>query len=93
MLHSRLSAGERYDEWWRIFHGEVSIVVGARSAVFAPVRRLGMIILDEEHETSYKQEESPRYHARDVAWARARHEGAVLDPGLGDAGRRGAGRR
>lgn len=78
VLHSRLSAGERYDEWWRIFHGEVSIVVGARSAVFAPVRRLGMIILDEEHETSYKQEESPRYHARDVAWMRAREEGALL---------------
>ena len=58
--------------------GEVSIVIGARSAVFAPVRNLAMIILDEEHETSYKQEESPRYHARDVAWARARHEGAVL---------------
>ena len=78
VLHSRLSLGERYDEWQRIYEGEVSVVVGARSAVFAPVRRLGLIIVDEEHESSYKQEESPRYHARDVAWARAQREGAVL---------------
>lgn len=78
VLHSRLSLGERYDEWRRIHDGEVAIVIGARSAVFAPVRNLAMIILDEEHETSYKQEESPRYHARDVAWARAQQEGALL---------------
>lgn len=78
VLHSGLSLGERYDQWWRIYRGDVSIVIGARSAVFAPVRSLGLIILDEEHESSYKQEESPRYHARDVAWARAEQEGAVL---------------
>lgn len=78
VMHSRLSLGERYDEWRRIYQGDVSIVIGARSAVFAPVRNLAMIILDEEHETSYKQEESPRYHAREVAWARAQCEGAVL---------------
>src|SRR5690606_10224111 len=64
VLHSRLSLGERYDQWWRIFEGELPVVIGARSAVFAPVKKLGLIILDEEHETSYKQEESPRYHAR-----------------------------
>lgn len=78
VLHSRLSLGERYDEWTRIYRGDVPIVIGARSAVFAPVRNLALIILDEEHETSYKQEESPRYHARDVAWARAQREGALL---------------
>ncbi len=73
VLHSGLSMGEKYDEWRKISRKEVKVVVGARSAVFAPFDRIGMIIIDEEHETSYKQEESPRYHARDVAIERARY--------------------
>ncbi|MCG6795165.1 primosomal protein N' [Geobacillus sp. YHL] len=72
VLHSGLSVGEKYDEWRKIHRKEVQLVVGARSAVFAPFENLGMIIIDEEHETSYKQEEMPRYHARDVAIYRAR---------------------
>ncbi|TMW73166.1 primosomal protein N' [Alteribacter natronophilus] len=67
VLHSALSKGEKYDEWRKIRDGEVTVAVGARSAIFAPFENLGMIIIDEEHETSYKQEEEPRYHARDVA--------------------------
>lgn len=67
VLHSGLSVGEKYDEWRKIARGEVKVVVGARSAVFAPFTKLGLLIIDEEHETSYKQEENPRYHARDVA--------------------------
>ncbi|MDO4912375.1 MAG: primosomal protein N' [Lactobacillus sp.] len=71
VLHSGLSVGERYDEWRRIRRGEVKVVIGARSAIFAPLDNLGVIIIDEEHESSYKQEENPRYHARDVAKWRA----------------------
>jgi primosomal protein N' (replication factor Y) len=78
VLHSHLSAGERHDEWHKIRQGRARIAIGARSAVFAPVERLGLIIVDEEHENSYKQEESPRYHARDVAVVRAQMEGAVV---------------
>ncbi len=73
VLHSALSAGEKYDEWRKIQRKEVSVVVGARSAVFAPFENLGLIIIDEEHESSYKQEENPRYHARDVAVQRGEH--------------------
>lgn len=71
VMHSGLSAGEKYDEWRKIQRKEVKVVVGARSAIFAPFENLGIVIIDEEHETSYKQEENPRYHARDVAIARA----------------------
>ncbi|GLC87458.1 primosomal protein N' [Lysinibacillus piscis] len=67
VMHSGLSVGEKYDEWRKIQQGKVSVVVGARSAIFAPFTNLGLIILDEEHESTYKQEDSPRYHARDVA--------------------------
>ena len=73
VLHSGLSTGEKYDEWRKIQRGEVKVVVGARSAVFAPFKNIGLIIIDEEHEGSYKQEETPRYHARDVALKRAGH--------------------
>jgi len=78
VLHSHLSHGERHDQWHRIRAGYARIVIGPRSAVFAPVENLGLIIVDEEHEPSYKQTEAPRYHARDVAIVRARQEGAVV---------------
>lgn len=71
VLHSALSPGEKYDEWRKIHQKEVQVVVGARSAIFAPFENVGIIIIDEEHETSYKQEDNPRYHARDVAVKRA----------------------
>jgi primosomal protein N' (replication factor Y) len=78
VLHSHLSAGERHDEWHKIRQGRARIVIGARSAIFAPVEPLGLIIVDEEHEHTYKQEESPRYHARDVAVMRGQMENAVV---------------
>ncbi|HEV2436894.1 MAG TPA: primosomal protein N' [Verrucomicrobiae bacterium] len=78
VLHSHLSAGERHDEWHKIRQGRARIVIGARSAIFAPVEPLGLIIVDEEHEHTYKQEEAPRYHARDVAIMRGRMENAVV---------------
>lgn len=78
VLHSGLSEGEKYDEWRRIRRNEVQVVVGARSAIFAPLENLGLIIIDEEHESSYKQDENPRYHARDVAILRAKSNDAVL---------------
>ncbi|MBU5672881.1 primosomal protein N' [Paenibacillus brevis] len=78
VMHSRLSTGERYDEWRKIREGRVQVAIGARSAIFAPFSELGLIVIDEEHETSYKQEETPKYHARDVAVRRARQHGAVV---------------
>jgi primosomal protein N' (replication factor Y) len=78
VLHSGLSNGERYDEWRRIERGEAKVVVGARSAVFAPLENIGLIIMDEEHESSYKQDETPRYHARNVAKWRSDYYGATV---------------
>jgi len=78
VLHSSLSVGERYDEWKRIRSGEARVVVGTRSAVFAPVRELGLVIIDEEQEDTYKSENTPRYHARDVAKYRCSKSGALL---------------
>ena len=78
VLHSHLSTGERHDEWHKIRQGRARIVIGARSAIFAPVTPLGLIVVDEEHEQSYKQGEAPRYHARDVAVVRGAQEGAVV---------------
>ncbi|MGB6975486.1 MAG: primosomal protein N' [Terracidiphilus sp.] len=78
LLHSSLTPDERAEQWRRIHRGEVSIVVGTRSAVFAPIRNLGLILVDEEHDQSYKQEETPRYHARDVAVMRAKLSGTVV---------------
>ena len=78
VLHSALSAGERYDSFKKIKSGRARVVIGTRSAVFAPVERLGVLILDEEQDGAYKSEQSPRYHARDVAKYRAAHEGALL---------------
>jgi primosomal protein N' (replication factor Y) len=77
VLHSALPDNERAREWWRVRHGHVRVVVGTRSAIFAPLENLGLIIVDEEQESSYKQEEVPRYHGRDTAVYRARLEGAV----------------
>jgi primosomal protein N' (replication factor Y) len=76
--HSGLSDGERHDQWQRIRRGDLDVVVGTRSAVFAPVCSVGLIIVDEEHDGSYKQEESPRYHGRDVAIVRGRQAGALV---------------
>ena len=78
VLHSALPEVERAREWWRVRRGEARVVVGTRSAVFAPVENLGLIVVDEEQESSYKQEETPRYHGRDVAVVRAKLEGAVV---------------
>lgn len=78
VLHSGLSGGERFDEWRRLARGDVRIAIGTRSAVFAPLQRLGLIVVDEEHDTSYKQEEAPRYNARDVAIVRAQQSRAVV---------------
>jgi primosomal protein N' (replication factor Y) (superfamily II helicase) len=78
VLHSHLSEGERHDEWHKIHSGRARIVIGPRSAVFAPLKKLGLIVVDEEHENTYKQEEAPRYNARDVAVVRARIEKCVV---------------
>ena len=78
VLHSRLSPGERYDEWRRIRRGDVRVVIGARSAIFAPLENIGLIIVDEEHEQSYIADNTPRYDARELARLRCEREGAVL---------------
>ena len=78
ILHSGLSNGERYDEWRKVERGAAQVVVGARSAIFAPLKNIGVIIIDEEHEASYKQDSNPRYHARDVALLRAKYNQAIL---------------
>src|SRR5882762_7551123 len=78
LLHSALSAGERYDEWRRVLDGTADVVVGSRSALFAPLQRPGLVIVDEEQEPSYKQESSPRYHAVDAALALGRLVDAVV---------------
>jgi primosomal protein N' (replication factor Y) len=78
VLHSALSKGEKYDEWRKLRAGECQVAIGARSAIFAPFTRLGLIIMDEEHESSYKQEDHPKYHARVIAQWRASYHGAAL---------------
>ena len=79
VMHSGLSVGEKYDEWRKVHQGKVKVVVGARSAIFAPFENVGIIILDEEHESTYKQEDNPRYHARDVAiWRGEYHKCPVI---------------
>ncbi len=78
VIHSRISDGEKYDEWMRIKRGEVRIVLGARSALFAPLNNIGVIVLDEEHESSYKADNSPKYDTREVAEERAKHNKAVV---------------
>ncbi len=78
LLHSALTPEERSEQWRRIQRGEAPIVVGTRSAIFAPAPNLGLILVDEEHDQSYKQEETPRYNARDVAVMRAKLAGAVV---------------
>ena len=92
VLHSALSEGEKYDEWRRIRRGETKVVVGARSAVFAPLKNIGLIVIDEEHESSYKQESDPRYNARDVAIWRSKYHHCPLvlgsaTPSLGSRAR------
>ena len=78
ILHSGLSDGERHDEWWRIKRGDALVVIGTRSAVFAPLENPGLVVVDEEHDPSYKQQESPRYHGRDTAIVRGKQAGAVV---------------
>jgi primosomal protein N' (replication factor Y) (superfamily II helicase) len=78
IFHSSLSKGERFDEWNRVRNGEARIVIGTRSAVFAPINNLGLVIVDEEHESTYRQQDSPYYHGRDTAIVRARNESAVV---------------
>lgn len=84
ILHSRMSAGERYDQYEKAKNGEIDIMIGPRSALFTPFSNLGIIIIDEEHEESYKSETVPRYHARETAQRRAEMEGAKLILGIGN---------
>ncbi len=77
VLHSAFGDAERAGQWRRIRNGQARVIVGTRSAVFAPIQNLGLVIVDEEHDGSYKQEETPRYHGRDVALIRARNAGAI----------------
>ena len=85
LLHSQLTPDERAEQWHRIRRGEARVVIGTRSAVFAPMPDLGLILVDEEHDGSYKQEETPRYHGRDVAVMRAKLAGVHGGAGVGDA--------
>ena len=78
VLHSHLTAAQRHEQWQAIYHDQADVIIGARSAIFAPARRLGIIVVDEEHENAFKQESVPRYHARDVAVVRARMAGALV---------------
>ena len=78
VLHSRMTPAERYNQFKRIKDGDVNIVIGARSALFCPVKNLGLIVIDEEHENSYKQDNNPRYHVRECAHWLAKSKGAVL---------------
>ncbi|MEK6279244.1 MAG: primosomal protein N' [Acidobacteriota bacterium] len=78
IFHSSLSKGERFDEWTRVRNGEARVVIGTRSAVFAPIKDLGLVIVDEEHESTYRQQDSPHYHGRDTAIVRAQNESAVV---------------
>ena len=78
ILHSGLGVGERYDEWWRIRHGHAHVVIGTRSAIFAPLANLRLIVVDEEHDDSFKQQESPRYNGRDLALVRGKMNGALV---------------
>jgi primosomal protein N' (replication factor Y) (superfamily II helicase) len=78
IFHSSLSRGERFDEWTRVRNGEARVVIGTRSAVFAPIKNLGLVIVDEEHESSYRQQDSPQYNGRDTAIVRAQKESAVV---------------
>ena len=92
VLHSALSEGELYDEWRKIRRGEVRVVIGTRSAIFAPLKNIGLIVIDEEHESSYKQEDNPRYHARNVAIWRSKYNNCPLvlgsaTPSLGSRAR------
>ena len=86
VIHSSLSQGERFDAWRRIKRGEVRLVIGTRSAIFAPLENIGLIVIDEEHEHTYKSESNPKYHARDIAAFRCgRAKALMLDamPAMG----------
>ena len=92
LLHSKLSVGERYDEWKRIDKGEAKIVIGARSAIFAPVKDIGIIIIDEEHDSSYKSDMTPKYNAKELARYMAKEKNIPLvlgsaTPDIGKIGR------